>query len=152
MWSHPANEPSPSPYVQLQSASGLPPMDSDGSVDPYVALRVPCDFAPDDLRRAYRTASKASHPDRHGGSDDKFRNVARAYDVLSDADAKRRWDAGLDLPGDRPQMFSLEEELTMHYFPELVPFQPFGDPLENKRDQDARDAAAATKKARRSWW
>ena len=124
----------------------------DDRFDPYVALRVPCDFAPDDLRRAYRTASKASHPDRHGGSDDKFRNVARAYDVLSDADAKRRWDAGLDIPGDRPQMFSLEEELTMHYFPELVPFQPFGDPLENKRDQDARDAAAATKKARRSWW
>ena len=50
----------------------------------YAILGVSCDFSPDELRRAYRAASRECHPDK-GGSQDDFTRVARAHEVLSDA-------------------------------------------------------------------
>ena len=111
--------------------------------DPYAALGVACDFSPEELRRAYRSASRDAHPDKEGGSQAKFTAVARAYEVLGDDRRRADYDAGLDLPGERAQGFTLAEELRTHYFPELRPFHPFGDPQENRRDQEARDAAQA---------
>jgi hypothetical protein len=37
----------------------------------------------DDLRRAYRSAAKATHPDVHGGSREAFLAVAAAFERLS---------------------------------------------------------------------
>ena len=44
-------------------------------------LQVPLDFTRDELRRAYRSASLAMHPDKHGGSDAAFQRVAEAHQV-----------------------------------------------------------------------
>ena len=41
-----------------------------------------------DLRRAFREAAKAAHPDREGGSADRFRRVMSAYRQLEEASAE----------------------------------------------------------------
>jgi curved DNA-binding protein len=41
-----------------------------------------------DLRRAFRDAAKAAHPDRAGGSSDRFRRVMAAYRQLEEASAE----------------------------------------------------------------
>ena len=46
-------------------------------------LQVPIDFTHDELKRAYRAASLAMHPDKHGGSDEAFQRVAEAYQVAA---------------------------------------------------------------------
>ncbi|KAH8061359.1 hypothetical protein JL722_3973 [Aureococcus anophagefferens] len=130
---------------EIGAPGGEPPF------DPYAALGVACDFSPEELRRAYRSASRDAHPDKEGGSQAKFTAVARAYEVLGDDRRRADFDAGLDLPGERAQGFTLAEQLRTHYFPELRPFWPFGDPQENRRDQEARDAAQA-ERAKKSWW
>ena len=40
----------------------------------------------------------------------------------------------------RYQDFSLEEEVTRHYFPEQHGFRHFGDPYERKREREQRQA------------
>lgn len=44
--------------------------------------------SPTDLRRAFRDAAKAAHPDREGGSSDRFRRVMAAYRQLEEASAE----------------------------------------------------------------
>ena len=66
-------------------------------------------------------------------------------------DPKARGPPAQGPPGERAQGLTLAEELRTHYFPELRPFTPFGDPQENRRDQEARDAAQA-ERAKKSWW
>ena len=73
----------------------------------------------DAVLAAYRSASRDAHPDKEGGSQAKFTAVARAYEVLGDDRRRADYDAGLDLPGERAQGFTLAEEPRTHYFPEL---------------------------------
>ena len=58
----------------------------------YEVLEVPREASPATLRRAYRRRSLATHPDK-GGSDEAFRRVACAFEVLSSAAARARYDA-----------------------------------------------------------
>ncbi|KAI9676752.1 MAG: hypothetical protein M1829_002847 [Trizodia sp. TS-e1964] len=47
-----------------------------------------------DIKKAYRKLSLLTHPDKNGyqGADDAFKMVARAFQVLSDADKKAKYD------------------------------------------------------------
>ena len=60
--------------------------------DLYEALGVGRDAKPDDIRKAYRRASKKAHPDA-GGSPDKFALIKTAADVLGDDERRRHYDA-----------------------------------------------------------
>lgn len=58
---------------------------------------------PDDdaeaIKRAFRKAAKACHPDHHGGDPEaavRFREVARAYEVLGDAEQRVEYDRLLE--------------------------------------------------------
>lgn len=62
----------------------------------YEVLGVSRDATADEVRRAYRRAARAAHPDV-GGDPAAFRAVTRAWDLLGDAEARRRYD--LSLPG-----------------------------------------------------
>jgi curved DNA-binding protein CbpA len=66
----------------------------------YAVLRVPEDADPSAIRHAYRALVRRFHPDAGvGSSAEKFREVAEAYDVLSDP--QRRRDHDIDLARSR---------------------------------------------------
>jgi molecular chaperone DnaJ len=64
--------------------------------DYYELLGISRDATQDDIKRAYRRLARVLHPDTgHGNaaSEARFKEVARAYEVLSDPDKRRRYDA-----------------------------------------------------------
>lgn len=76
--------------------------------NPYEVLGVAPTTSSADIQKAYRQLAKKLHPDLNPGdkaAEDKFKEVAGAYDLLSDADKRKRFDAGeIDASGaERPQ-------------------------------------------------
>lgn len=76
--------------------------------NPYEVLGVAAASSPAEIQSAYRKLAKKLHPDLNPGdqaAEEKFKEVAAAYDLLSDADKRRRFDAGeIDASGaERPQ-------------------------------------------------
>jgi DnaJ-class molecular chaperone len=65
--------------------------------DPYVILGVAKSASAAELKSAYRKLAKKLHPDVNPGRKDieqKFKEVTAAYDLLSDADKRARFDRG----------------------------------------------------------
>src|SRR5689334_18096946 len=63
--------------------------------DYYEILEVPRTANPDEIKKAYRKAALKFHPDRNPNNkeaEEKFKEAAEAYEVLSDADKRRRYD------------------------------------------------------------
>jgi DnaJ-class molecular chaperone len=64
---------------------------------PYEVLGVKPDASPDDIRKSYRKLAKELHPDLNPGKPEaeaRFKTVTAAYDLLSDADKRARYDRG----------------------------------------------------------
>jgi DnaJ-class molecular chaperone len=64
---------------------------------PYEVIGVKPDATPDEIRKAYRKLAKQLHPDLNPGKPEaeaRFKNVTAAYDLLSDADKRARYDRG----------------------------------------------------------
>lgn len=72
---------------------------------PYEILGVDKSATPSDLKRAYRSRARNSHPDK-GGSHDQMAEVNRAYTLLSDPARKSRYDQ----TGDDGQYRPLDNE------------------------------------------
>lgn len=74
--------------------------------DPYAILGVPKGAADEDIRRAFRKLAKELHPDvnpkDHGGAtEERFKKVSSAYEILGDPDKRRAYDRGeIDGRGD----------------------------------------------------
>ena len=71
------------------------------AINPYRTLRLKKDASPDDIEAAYRRAARRTHPDR-GGTEEKFRVVQLAYEVLRDPKRRAAFDATGDIGSDRP--------------------------------------------------
>lgn len=59
--------------------------------DYYEILGVNRNATPDELKKAYRKVAMQFHPDRNPGdkeSEEKFKEAAEAYDVLTDKEKK----------------------------------------------------------------
>src|SRR5258707_13088603 len=78
------------------------------AADPYITLGVKKDASQAEIQKAYRKLAKKLHPDLNPGnkkSEERFKEVAAAYDLLGDADKRARFDRGeIDASGhERPQ-------------------------------------------------
>jgi molecular chaperone DnaJ len=66
-------------------------------IDPYRVLGVDRKASADEIKKAYRKLARQYHPDRNGGdaqAEERFKEIQQAYDVLSDADKRKAYDAG----------------------------------------------------------
>lgn len=60
--------------------------------DYYEVLGVSKSATPDELKKAYRKLAMQHHPDKHGGDDSQFKEIAEAYETLSDTQKKAGYD------------------------------------------------------------
>lgn len=62
--------------------------------DLYAILGTPSTATPEDIRRAYRQAARRFHPDvnKHAGAASQFKDIAAAYEVLSDPKLRTQYD------------------------------------------------------------
>ena len=60
--------------------------------DYYKVLGVASGATEKEITRSYRKLAKQYHPDANPGSEDRFKQIAAAYDVLGDADKRKEYD------------------------------------------------------------
>ena len=72
-------------------------------IDYYKLLNVSRSASPREIKRAYHRLAVEYHPDKNPddreNAEIKFKAVAQAYEVLSDDDMRRKYDAGEDVTG-----------------------------------------------------
>ena len=75
----------------------------------------------DDIRKAYRKAAKETHPDLNPGkpeAEKRFKEINAAYDIIGDADKRKRYDAGeIDETG-------AERQPERHFYREYAEADP----------------------------
>jgi len=62
------------------------------SKDYYKILGVDKNASQDELKKAFKKAAMEHHPDRPGGNEAKFKEINEAYQVLGDAEKRKRYD------------------------------------------------------------
>ncbi|MCU0893522.1 MAG: J domain-containing protein [Rhodospirillales bacterium] len=109
--------------------------------DPYEVLGVTKGAEIKDVKKAYRKLARDLHPDLHPGdrkAEDRFKEVAAAYDFLSDAEKKGRYDRGeIDASG-TPRA----ERTFYRDFADSSSGARYSDPREYFRDMDGMDIFA----------
>src|SRR5687767_7442949 len=79
------------------------------AADPYATLGVQRTASEKDIKSAYRKLAKELHPDRNTDNPkaaERFSDVTKAYDLLSDKDKRARFDRGeIDADGNPAMPF-----------------------------------------------
>jgi DnaJ-class molecular chaperone len=77
--------------------------------DPYKTLGVSPGASADEIKKAYRKLAKKLHPDVNPGNkkvETQFKEASAAYDLLSDTEKRRKFDAGEIDENGNPRGFS----------------------------------------------
>lgn len=61
-------------------------------MDYYKVLDVGKDATQEQIKKAYRKLSMVHHPDRQSGNEEKFKEINKAYEVLSNPEKKKEYD------------------------------------------------------------
>ena len=69
--------------------------------DPYVILGVQKSASDKDIKKAYRNLAKEYHPDKAEGNEEKFKEVADAYETLGNPQNKEAYDNRRSNPFDQ---------------------------------------------------
>ncbi|CAG9330976.1 unnamed protein product [Blepharisma stoltei] len=64
------------------------------SKDYYKVLGIPKTASKAEIRKAYLNLAKTHHPDTATGNEEKFKQIGEAYEVLSDENTRKQYDAG----------------------------------------------------------
>ena len=114
--------------------------------DYYEVLRVPHDADQDTIRRAYRKLAREYHPDLNADSDaeERFKELGEAYEVLSDAEKRERYDR----LGARWR--EAERETPGESFEDFFAHQGFGDGTRAEFGQDLFEALFGARAGRAS--
>ena len=87
--------------------------------DLYEILGVERDATDEDIRRAYRRLAREHHPDVNGdpASEERFKEVAGAYEILSDPQKRARYDSfgSVDGPGGMGGFTDLSDIFEMFF-------------------------------------
>ncbi len=70
----------------------MPPQREWFETDYYKVLGVSPEATEREITRAYRKLAKQYHPDANPGSEDRFKEISAAYDVLGDAAKRKEYD------------------------------------------------------------
>ncbi len=62
------------------------------SKDYYKILGVEKNASPEEVKKAFKKAAMQHHPDRPGGNEAKFKEINEAYQVLGDAEKRKKFD------------------------------------------------------------
>jgi molecular chaperone DnaJ len=62
------------------------------SKDYYKILGVGKGASSDEIKKAFRKLAHQYHPDKQGGSEEKFKEINEAYQVLGDAEKRKKYD------------------------------------------------------------
>src|SRR5207342_1260542 len=68
------------------------------AADYYALLKIRRDATQDEVKRAYRRLARELHPDVNPDPEtqERFKEITQAYEVLSDTDKRRMYDMGMD--------------------------------------------------------
>ncbi len=68
------------------------------AADYYSLLKIRRDATQDEVKRAYRRLARELHPDVNPDPEtqERFKEITQAYEVLSDTDKRRMYDMGVD--------------------------------------------------------
>ena len=68
------------------------------AADYYGLLKIRRDATQDEVKRAYRRLARELHPDVNPDPEtqERFKEITQAYEVLSDTDKRRMYDMGVD--------------------------------------------------------
>ena len=72
--------------------------EEDGEEDYYKLLQVDRDASFEEIKKAYRRLSMIHHPDKNGNCEEstvKFKQLANAYETLSDENKRMMYDMGI---------------------------------------------------------
>ena len=105
--------------------------------DYYEVLGVGKGSSTDEIKKAYRKVAMQFHPDRNPGdkaAEEKFKEAAEAYEVLSDTDKKAQYDrfghAGMGNNGSRGFGGGMNTEDIFSQFGDIFGDDVFGSFLE----------------------